>query len=54
MDENSKAATVSVSLNIDPPSGVEVSINEQNNRGRKGVAIFDSERMPVVDLGYVA
>ena len=48
LDENSKAATVSVSLNIDPPTGVNLT-----SRGRdvKGVAVFDSERMPVVNMG---
>lgn len=48
MDEDSKAATVSVSLNIDPPSGVNLTANGHE---AKGVAIFDSERMPVVNVG---
>ncbi len=48
MDEDSKAATVSVSLNIDPPSGVTLTSGGQEV---KGVAVFDSERMPVVNVG---
>jgi hypothetical protein len=51
VDENSKAATVSVSLNIDPPTAVDVTLNEQSRGRSRGVAIFDSERMPVVNRG---
>lgn len=51
IDENSKAATTTVSLNIDPPSGIEITTSEQNRGRQKGVAIFDSERMPIVKLG---
>ena len=48
VDEDSKAATVSVSLNIDPPSGVTLTTG---GKEVKGVAVFDSERMPVVNMG---
>ena len=51
IDENSKAATTTVSLNIDPPSGIELTTSELNRGRQKGVAIFDSERMPIVKLG---
>lgn len=49
VDENSKAATVSVSLKIDPPS--EVTLTEGGHHDAKGVPVFDSERMPVVNVG---
>ena len=51
IDENSKAAMTSVSLNIDPPLGVEIITNEQNRGEQRGITIFDSERMPIVKLG---
>ena len=48
VDENSKAATVSVSLRVDPPSGVVLTTGAHES---KGIPVFDSDRMPVVHLG---
>lgn len=48
VDEDSKAATVSVSLNIAPPTEVTLSSGGQEV---KGVPVFDSDRMPVVNVG---
>jgi hypothetical protein len=48
VDEDSKAATVVVSLNIDPPTGVNLTAG---GKTVKGVPVFDSERMPVVNMG---
>ncbi len=49
MDENSKAATVSVSLQVDPPVGVNLTVG--GHQEGKGVPVFDSERLPVVKMG---
>ena len=48
VNEDSTAATVSVSLNIAPPSEVTLSSGGQEV---KGVPVFDSDRMPVVNVG---
>lgn len=47
VDENSKAAVVSVSLNIKPPAANEKSHAHGDHRDQP---IFDSKRMPVVKL----
>lgn len=48
VDENSKAAMVSISLNVEPPSR-ESSGHVHGDRREQPV--FDSKRMPVVKLG---
>ncbi len=48
VDEESKAAMVSVILNVEAPSGAAVS---HNHHDHKQQPIFDSKRMPVVNLG---
>lgn len=48
VDEDSKTATVSVSLNVAPPTEVTLSAGGQEV---KGVPVFDSDRMPVVNVG---
>jgi len=53
VDENSKASRVSVCLQIDSPhskDSLKVSTMGRGTNG-KGVPIFDSDRMPVVNLG---
>lgn len=50
VDENSKAAHMSVSLNVDKPEGVSVT-GASKDKGRRGSPVFDSERMPKVNLG---
>ena len=50
IDENSKASRVSVCLQIDSPDSVKVTTMGRGGQG-KGVPIFDSDRMPVVNLG---
>ena len=50
VDENSKAALVSVSLNVDKPESVDIT-HAEKGKGRRGSPVFDSERMPKVNLG---
>lgn len=53
VDENSKAAEMSVCLQLNSVRSVNLTAGtgEGGRRNKKGVAIFDSERMPVVNVG---